>query len=115
MRQVAITLFFDLGVMAPPGFGSFLFWCKFLEEGEVDGAIEHTKCKFYEAMLISYSFWLPTHCITYGFIPLRHRVVWVNGASVVGGGLLSWVNSKKDAGQSRDESATAAAAAARPT
>jgi hypothetical protein len=69
IRQVAIKLFFDLGVMAPPVFASFLLWSKFFETGDILSAVDHTKAKFSEAMLYSYAFWLPTHCITYGVIP----------------------------------------------
>jgi hypothetical protein len=75
VRQVCIKMFFDLAIMAPPVFASFLFWCKFLEEGDAASAIEHTQTKLYDALLYSYAFWVPTHVFTYGLVP-RKSLLW---------------------------------------
>ena len=69
IRQVASKMAIDLMLVAPPVFGSFLLWCKFLETFDVGKASLHAKDRFRDAMIYSYAFWVPTHVITYGFIP----------------------------------------------
>jgi hypothetical protein len=37
----------------------------------------------------AWKFWPLVHCITYGFIPARHRILWVNSVDLIWNAILS--------------------------
>ena len=57
---------------------------------------EHCNDRFFTVISRSYVYWMPLHLITYGVVPLRHRLVWVSLCSVGFAGLLSYTNSEFD-------------------
>ena len=85
---------------------SYLVWSKWWEQ-TLDGApgpagpeagaptvlstaLTTAKGQFVTVMIRGYCYWIPLHVITYGFVPARHRLVWVSACSIGFATLLSW-------------------------
>ena len=87
-----IKILLDFATVAPPLVYSFLCWSKFWETCDVDLAIQHANAKAWSTLLPVYCYWAPLHVMTYGFVPLRHRIAWVSICSIGFGSLLSYCN-----------------------
>jgi len=55
----------------------------------VEEAKEGVKIKISGVMLKAWKFWPLVHCVTYGVIPPRHRVLWVNMVDLIWNGILA--------------------------
>jgi protein Mpv17 len=52
------------------------------------------KDKIFGIVLTAWKFWPLVHCITYGLIPARHRILWVNSVDLVWNAILASMASK---------------------
>lgn len=66
-------------------------WCNVQRNEPVSAkdVVEFTNDRFPVTVARSYAFWFPLHCITYGVVPSRHRLVWVSVCSIGFAALLS--------------------------
>ena len=53
------------------------------------------KDKIVGIVFTAWKFWPLVHCITYGLIPARHRILWVNSVDLVWNAILASMASKK--------------------
>lgn len=67
-----------------------------------DEAKENVKEKIIPIMFTAWRFWPLVHCVTYGFIPARHRILWVNCVDLVWNAILALKASAKDDGEGKD-------------
>ena len=51
-------------------------------EGVEDSA-ENVRTRIKPIMFTAWKFWPLVHCVTYGLIPARHRILWVNSGEFV--------------------------------
>lgn len=58
---------------------------------------------------VAWRFWPLVHLVTYGVIPSRHRVLWVNMVDLVWSSLLSGMTNSKDAGAGAAEGTSSSA------
>ena len=61
---------------------------------------ENVKNRIKPIMFTAWKFWPLVHCITYGLIPARHRILWVNSVDLVWNAILA---SKARSGDDEDE------------
>lgn len=54
------------------------------------------KDKIVGIVFTAWKFWPLVHCITYGLIPARHRILWVNSVDLVWNAILASMASKKE-------------------
>ena len=66
--------------------------------------------------MTAWKFWPLVHCITYGVIPARHRILWVNCVDLVWNAILASMSTSKQNEQEvpDDESLLETAMAAEP-
>ena len=58
--------------------------------GETVGAsTENVKNRLKPIMFTAWKFWPLVHCVTYGLIPARHRILWVNSVDLVWNAILA--------------------------
>ena len=88
-RGVALKIAFDFATVAPPLVWSFLAWSKFWETLDADAARAHARDRIGSTIVAVYCYWAPLHIVTYGIVPLRHRVAWVSLCSLGFGSLMS--------------------------
>lgn len=98
-----IKIAIDFCTIGPVITYSYLSWCKTWELGPehatVSSVVAHSNDRFFTVISRSYVYWMPLHLITYGVVPLRHRLVWVSLCSVGFAALLSFTNSEFDDAQ----------------
>lgn len=96
VRGSIIKVAADLATMNVLMTYSFIAWSKAWSDFEksepvsTKEVVEFTNERFPSTILRSYIYWLPLHCITYGVVPTRHRLVWVSVCSVGFAALLSY-------------------------
>jgi len=102
-RGSLIKIAIDFCTIGPVITYSYLSWCKTWELGPehatVSSVVAHANDRFFTVISRSYVYWMPLHLITYGVVPLRHRLVWVSLCSVGFAALLSFTNSEFDDAQ----------------
>jgi len=65
--------------------------------GESFGTAKDTvKNKLPNIMVTAWKFWPLVHCVTYGVIPARHRILWVNSVDLIWNAILATQTSQKD-------------------
>lgn len=65
--------------------------------GESFGTAKDTvKNKLPNIMVTAWKFWPLIHCVTYGVIPARHRILWVNSVDLIWNAILATQTSQKD-------------------
>lgn len=52
-------------------------------------AIENVRTKIKDVMFTAWKFWPLVHCVTYGVIPARHRILWVNCIDLIWNAILA--------------------------
>lgn len=58
--------------------------------GETMGnSTENAKNRIKPIMFTAWKFWPLVHCVTYGLIPARHRILWVNSVDLVWNAILA--------------------------
>jgi len=55
----------------------------------VGGSSENVKNRIKPIMFAAWKFWPLVHCVTYGLIPARHRILWVNSVDLVWNAILA--------------------------
>ena len=50
---------------------------------------ENVKTRIKPIMFAAWKFWPLVHCVTYGLIPARHRILWVNSVDLVWNAILA--------------------------
>lgn len=55
----------------------------------VENGTENVKNRLKPIMFTAWKFWPLVHCVTYGLIPARHRILWVNSVDLVWNAILA--------------------------
>lgn len=94
---------------------TFIAWSKTWTHVQLDEpvsareVIEYTNERFPKTILRSYAYWFPLHCVTYGLVPARHRLVWVSICSIGFAALLSCSASDSGSTDAKDKEPVAVA------
>lgn len=67
---------------------------------DVPTVTENVKKKLPDIVLTAWKFWPLVHLVTYGFIPARHRILWVNCVDLVWNAILAGMSQR---GKSEEE------------
>ena len=70
----------------------------FLGGQSMDEVQENVKTRIRPIMFTAWKFWPLVHCVTYGVIPARHRILWVNSVDLIWNAILAQAVSKDDNG-----------------
>jgi protein Mpv17 len=60
-----------------------------LNGDSVEAGADNVKNRLKPIMFTAWKFWPLVHCVTYGLIPARHRILWVNSVDLVWNAILS--------------------------
>ena len=60
-----------------------------LNGASVEDSSENVKNRLKPIMFAAWKFWPLVHCVTYGLIPARHRILWVNSVDLVWNAILA--------------------------
>ena len=60
-----------------------------LNGDSVEDGADNVKNRLKPIMFTAWKFWPLVHCVTYGLIPARHRILWVNSVDLVWNAILS--------------------------
>ncbi|KAL3787429.1 hypothetical protein HJC23_001826 [Cyclotella cryptica] len=71
----------------------------------VENSAENVKNRLKPIMFTAWRFWPLVHCVTYGLIPARHRILWVNSVDLVWNAILA--SKARDDGSSEEKSTQA--------
>lgn len=63
---------------------------------------ENVKNRIKPIMYTAWKFWPLIHCVTYGLIPARHRILWVNSVDLVWNAILA-SKARSDGDEDGDE------------
>ncbi|KAK4229712.1 hypothetical protein QBC38DRAFT_83939 [Podospora fimiseda] len=85
----------DQGLFAPVFIGVFLSSMAVLEGGSPK---EKLKESYVDALSANYMVWPWVQMVNFRFVPLQHRLVFVNVVSIGWNSYLSWLNSKSGEG-----------------
>ena len=66
---------------------------------DVETVKQTVKDKIGGVVITAWKFWPIIHCITYGFIPARHRILWVNCVDLVWNAILATKAQKTEPGE----------------
>jgi len=55
----------------------------------LDEVKESVQTRIKPIMLTAWKFWPLVHCVTYGVIPARHRILWVNSVDLIWNAILA--------------------------
>ena len=88
-RGVVLMIAFDFATISPPLIYSFLCWSKWWETQSLQETLAHANARFASTLAAVWCYWAPLHMMTYGPVPLRHRVAWVSVCSLGFGSLMS--------------------------
>ena len=55
----------------------------------VESGVDNVKNRLKPIMFTAWKFWPLVHCVTYGLIPARHRILWVNSVDLVWNAILA--------------------------
>jgi len=72
-----------------------------LNGDSVDAAARSVKTRIKPIMFTAWKFWPLVHCVTYGLIPARHRILWVNSVDLVWNAILA--SKARDGEEAPDE------------
>mmetsp|Transcript_1170 Transcript_1170/g.2456 ORF Transcript_1170/g.2456 Transcript_1170/m.2456 type:complete len:511 (-) Transcript_1170:246-1778(-) len=67
----------------------------------VESSSENVKNRIKPIMFAAWKFWPLVHCVTYGLIPARHRILWVNSVDLVWNAILA-SKARDDDGEDND-------------
>ena len=56
---------------------------------EFESAVNNVKSRIKGIVFTAWKFWPLVHCVTYGLIPARHRILWVNCVDLVWNAILA--------------------------
>jgi len=90
----------DQGLFAPVAIGVFLSSMAVLEGGSPADKLRES---YVPALSANYMIWPFVQMVNFKFIPLQHRLVFVNVISIGWNSYLSWLNSKSAAGKEEEE------------
>ena len=82
----------DQGLFAPTFIGIFLSSMAVLEGGSVKDKLEKS---YVPALTANYMIWPFVQLVNFKFVPLHHRVLFVNVISIAWNCYLSYLNSSK--------------------
>lgn len=68
----------------------------------VGNASQNVKNRIKPIMFTAWKFWPLVHCVTYGLIPARHRILWVNSVDLVWNAILASKARDDDGGDDGD-------------
>lgn len=60
---------------------------------------ENVKTRIGPICFTAWKFWPLVHCVTYGLIPARHRILWVNCVDLIWNAILATLAGSKDGGK----------------
>ena len=75
----------------------YIFAVGVLSGDSVETATTTVKDKIGGVVLTAWKFWPLVHCVTYGLIPARHRILWVNSVDLIWNAILASKAQKGDA------------------
>jgi protein Mpv17 len=55
----------------------------------LETGVENVRDKLKDIMFTAWKFWPLVHCVTYGVIPARHRILWVNCVDLIWNAILA--------------------------
>ncbi|KAK4170339.1 hypothetical protein QBC43DRAFT_305931 [Cladorrhinum sp. PSN259] len=90
----------DQGLFAPVFIGLFLSSMAVLEGGSPAAKLKES---YVPALSANYMIWPFVQMVNFKFIPLQHRLVFVNVISIGWNSYLSWLNSKSGEGEVEEE------------
>lgn len=67
-----------------------------LQGDDVTTVRDNVQTKLPKIVLTAWKFWPLVHLVTYGVIPARHRILWVNCVDLVWNAILATMSQKKD-------------------
>jgi protein Mpv17 len=67
-----------------------------LQGDDWDTVKNNVKDRIGGIIFTAWKFWPLVHCITYGFIPARHRILWVNSVDLIWNAILSTLARKEE-------------------
>jgi protein Mpv17 len=67
-----------------------------LQGDDWDTVKNNVKDRIGGIIFTAWKFWPLIHCITYGFIPARHRILWVNSVDLIWNAILSTMARKEE-------------------
>lgn len=67
----------------------YIFAVGVLSGDSVETATTTVKDKIGGVVLTAWKFWPLVHCVTYGLIPARHRILWVNSVDLIWNAILA--------------------------
>ena len=70
----------------------------------VRNSTDNVKNRLKPIMFTAWKFWPLVHCVTYGLIPARHRILWVNSVDLVWNAILA--SKARDDSDEDDNTAT---------
>eukprot|EP00550_Attheya_septentrionalis_P005765 CAMPEP_0198282202 /NCGR_PEP_ID=MMETSP1449-20131203/2051_1 /TAXON_ID=420275 /ORGANISM="Attheya septentrionalis, Strain CCMP2084" /LENGTH=463 /DNA_ID=CAMNT_0043978357 /DNA_START=182 /DNA_END=1573 /DNA_ORIENTATION=- len=62
----------------------------------LEDATQNVKDRIAPIMFTAWKFWPLVHCVTYGLIPARHRILWVNSVDLIWNAILASKTSSDD-------------------
>lgn len=72
-----------------------------LSGDSIGSSADNVKNRIKPIMFAAWKFWPLVHCVTYGLIPARHRILWVNSVDLVWNAILA--SKARDDGDDEDE------------
>jgi protein Mpv17 len=78
-----------------------------LQGDDWDTVKNNVKDRIGGIIFTAWKFWPLIHCITYGFIPARHRILWVNSVDLIWNAILSTLARKEEPSEDADENSLA--------
>ncbi len=60
-----------------------------LNGDSIESSSDNVKNRIKPIMFTAWKFWPLVHCVTYGLIPARHRILWVNSVDLVWNAILA--------------------------
>ncbi|KAK3984875.1 hypothetical protein QBC44DRAFT_7437 [Cladorrhinum sp. PSN332] len=94
-RTILARVAADQGLFAPVFIGVFLSSMAVLEGGSPAAKLSES---YFPALSANYMIWPFVQMVNFKFVPLQHRLVFVNVVSIGWNSYLSWLNSKSGEG-----------------
>jgi len=73
-----------------------------LNGDSLESSSENVKNRIKPIMFTAWKFWPLVHCVTYGLVPARHRILWVNSVDLVWNAILATKARDDDDGEEND-------------
>jgi protein Mpv17 len=74
-----------------------------LQGDDIQSVRNNVQTKLPSIVLTAWKFWPLVHLVTYGVIPARHRILWVNCVDLVWNAILATMSQKKEISPTEDE------------